>query len=292
MVLRRIQGAIQIVPDGKELGQQRCTAAGLRFRRFTLHALPVVLKLRPQTQQLVHMIVTFCFRLLQFRLFPVLVLRLRLRLRRTRLIRLLARIILDQFFFTILDIYAFLIATHQTLLSTCLDTDRMPTRAPPSARRAAGLKYPRPAGDLPGVLTEPVSSSQLRMIPLCGGFSPNIHRDPLGLCLLNLGHFHFQNTILIPGHDLIRVHALGKRKAPAEAAVAPLYAIVLLFVNLLFEAPFATDGEDVILYFQVDVLRFNTGNFRPELNSLLRLYNVHGWHPRLALRHLTTASTR
>src|SRR5660398_261864 len=172
MVLRRIQGAIQIVPDGKELGQQRCTATGLRFRRFTLHALPVVLKLRPQTQQLVHMIVTFCFRILQFRLFPVLVLRLRLRLRRTRLIRLLARIILDQFFFTILDIYAFLVATHQTLLSTCLDTDRMPTRAPPSARRAADLKYPRPAGQLPGVLTEPVSCSQLRMIPLCGGIFP------------------------------------------------------------------------------------------------------------------------
>src|ERR1700728_2121266 len=125
-----------------------------------------------------------------------------------------------------------------------------------------------------------------------GGFRPRARDMPklLGACcdadldllrlgFFTLGHMQGQHSVAIFGSNVLRADCVRQGKAPHERAVGAFDSEAVVFLDVLLEFPFATDGQCIVDDADVDILvaKVRKVGFHDQL--VRGLVNVYGWRP-------------
>src|SRR5262245_14068721 len=71
-----------------------------------------------------------------------------------------------------------------------------------------------------------------------------------------------ENSILVFGVDLLRVHGNRKCERPRETAVEALGPVEILRLHLFLALPLTAERENVVLDLDIDVVLFHAGKLR------------------------------
>src|SRR5437588_11955024 len=86
--------------------------------------------------------------------------------------------------------------------------------------------------------------------------SRDVDFDLFGFGFFVLRQVHLKDALLELSLYFIRVRVLRQRKGSHKAAVAALYAVILLLFLFFFELAFARDGKNPVLDSDFNVLPF------------------------------------
>src|SRR4029077_4958018 len=84
--------------------------------------------------------------------------------------------------------------------------------------------------------------------------SGDVDFDLFGFCFFVFSPMHLKDAFFELGLYLIRVRVLRQRESSHKAAVAALYAVILLLFLFFFELAFARDGKNPVLDSDFNVL--------------------------------------
>src|SRR5262245_39435759 len=136
--------------------------------------------------------------------------------------------------------------------------------------------------------TRPESNTHLPMIDVTGSDlgglplsaldrlrSANADLDLLRLSFRAFCQLYLENTVLIAGVDVLRIHGVGQREGARKGAVTPLDAMEVLLLLFFLEVALAANGQRAVLQLDVDVLLVDTGDFQLQCDGVLILININ-----------------
>src|ERR1700678_3623732 len=104
----------------------------------------------------------------------------------------------------------------------------------------------------------------------------NVDFDLLGLGFRLFRQSDLQDSLVIVGRDLLRIHSCRQSEGPGEASILPLHATVILFFLFLFELAFAVHSQSVVLDANIDVLLVNARDFDFQRDVVFVFVHIHG----------------
>src|SRR6476661_9330838 len=109
--------------------------------------------------------------------------------------------------------------------------------------------------------------------------SADLDRNLARAGTLGLGDRDRQDAVGVARHDLLRIHDAREREGALEAAVGPLVAMHPLGLLLRLLPLLSSDGQQVVLKRELDVLRAHAGHFGHDLHGVLVLEHVADGDP-------------